>query len=595
MKTLIQLYEGILQSVGLVPDSQGFISTIFPGGEVSKPFLVNSKRLVLPYPEQLQQPDWSNRVGFHPLLQSVPGGETPVMEKFRERMNTYADFILGNLLLNIAQLAQQDELHKDLTPEQAQYLGPFSEVDAKFVKLLWTITTTKRLLKKNCEFVRFSVIKGRVWEGQKRSRVATLHFPLYEQLPKEDKGTELPMGVKLRIADVKMLRRMYEYLFPGIREAGHYEIGSDSKVAPSIESLMALYAKFSDSINSTVSILEPVIKTSTALMIVNDWRDDLANAAKYLPEIRKIPSLEGNVPSERVATAGAPVRITETPTTAAVRVVVGQDTAPTITHDMIPQQQPAQQPMQQQVQPTQSETHHVQPRFKLGQRAPTIGQATHQLPAQFGHDLGSGIHHTPVAQPVAPTPRLGPMGQTQSQQQPAMQPTMMMQPQMQMQMQPQQPQALKVPETARLINGQLYIPVESNGVSALPPNAVMYEGKVYVPMAQIMGGMQPQGVPMAGNVLPGQQQGMMQGRMGMPMGQITDPSQVPGLSPEEIQMYRMNPVMFQNFLQQMQLTSNMAFNAQQVQRQGQVPRYLRTAMETAQQQNSFATRGFLSR
>ncbi len=575
MKTLTELYTSILSSAGLVVDNQGFVSTLLPGSETPKPFSVDAKRLVLPIPEQLKQTDWSNRIGFHPGLQSLTGGESRVMEKFRDRMNGYADFMFGMLLSDIAQLGVNEELHKDLTPVQAGYLGPFSDADQKFVKLVTDLVATKRVTKKNYEFIRFSVIKGRSWQGQKRARVAVMHFPLYEALPKDNKPTTI-LGHKLRIVDVKMLRAMYEFLFPGIQEPGHYEIGSDSKIAPSLEALMALYAKFIDVQNAAVSILEPVIKTSNALLIVNDWRDDLADFSKYLPEIRKIPLLEGNAPSERIAQANAPQRISDTPIERAVKTIAAPDTAPTVSAATITAAA-EQATKTQEVQQVQGNT--GAPRFKLGVSAPTVSNATHQITDAQASNL-TGLSYArpapaPVATTIQPTPPVGSILAEQNQQ--FRQPQQLQQ---QQQVQ-QQVQAMKVPETARLINGALYIPVESSGVSGIPQGAVLVDGKPYIPLqgvgvAQVQQPMQPQG------------------RFGMQQQQITDPAQIPGLTPEEINFYRGNPVMFQNFLAQMHVQGAQQNANVLAQRSQQIPRYLRTAAEQAQQQQ-FANRGFFNR
>lgn len=598
MTTLIDLYKSILGSVGMVADNEGFVSTLLPGSDQPKPFSVDSKRLVLPTPNQLQQTDWSNRIGFHPLLQNLTGGESRVMERFRDRMNGYADFMLGMLLRDIAQLALNKEQHQDLSPEQASYLGPFSDADAKFSKLMYDLVATKRILKKNCEFIRFSVVKGRQWQGQKRSRVAVMHFPLYDSLPKENKPCKIG-PFSLRIADVKMLRSMYEFLFTGIREPGHYEVGSDSKIAPSLEALMALYAKYTDVQNTAVAILEPVISTSTALFINNDWRDELAQIEKYLPEIRKIPFLEGNTPSERIAAAAAPARITETAAAPAAKTVVPTDVAPTISQSMIqqsqqsaPQEQSVQQTVQQPAAPRQ---------FKLGQKPPvTEGNPQHQISDQAAARATGLSYQRPLAQ--APSPTLPPGAYLQQQQpHPGMQPMQPMQPAMQAA--PAAPQAMKVPESARIINGQLCIPLESSGVSVAPPGALISDGKVYVPLvmpgmvapmqAAAMPGMMPGAMP---GMVPGAAPGMMPGRVGMPMmaQPITDPAQVPGLTEQEILFYRTNPVMFQNYLQQLNLNSAATMQTQMVARQQQVPRYLRTAAEQAQQQQ-FANRGFYNR
>lgn len=570
MKTLLDLYKSILASVGMVSDNQGFVSTLLPGSDTPKPFSVESKRLVLPTDEQLRQPDWSNRIGFHPLLQNLTGGESRVMEKFRDRMNGYSDYVLGMLMIDIAQLGVKKDLHKDLSPLQASYLGPFSDADEKFVKLLIDLVATKRLTKKNFEFIRFSVIKGRVWNGQKRSRVAVMHFPLYDALPKDNKPTKI-LGHNLRINDVKMLRAMYEFLFKSIKEPGAYEVGSDSKIAPSLESLMQLYSKFTEVVNTTVGTLENVINTSTALLIVDDWVSDMGDVSKYLPEIRKIPLLEGNAPSERIANAMAPQRITDTPIQSAVKsIVTPADTTPTIsaaTAQALPQTNQGNNTVQR--------SDHPAPRFKLGVKSPvvTAENATHQISDAVANQAAGLSYQRPLAGVPAPTP---PVGSILQQQQPAFQQPVMQQAQVQV-----QPQAMKVPESARLINGALYIPVESSGVSAIPQGAVMVDGKPYVPLAGVTAAA-PLGQP-----------GFQQpGRFGAPAQQITDPSQIPGLSNEEIQYYRANPVVFQNFLTQMQVTNATAANNVLQQRQNAVPRYLRTAVEQAQQ-SQFATRGFL--
>jgi hypothetical protein len=588
MKNLIDLYKSFCTSVGIVADNEGFMSTLLPGSDTPKPWIIESKRAVLPLPNQLAQPDWSGRIGFHPLLQNVAAGDSRVMEKFRDRMNGYADFELGMLLVDIANLAVKKNLHQDLSPAQAAYLGPFSDADEKFVKLLTDLLSTKRVTKKNAEFVRFSVIKGRQWQGQKRSRVAVMHLPLYELLPKDNKPTTI-LSHKLRISDVKMLRSMYEFLFTGLRELNHYEVGSDSKIAPSMESLMSAYGIFAEAVNKAVTVLEPVIGSSTALYIVDDWRNDLDNIEQLLPEIRKIPLLEGNAASERVAAVNAPAMISDQ-VKAPIRTIAAADATPTLTASAGAQIQ------HQQVQQVQQGAQQVQtndqansaPRFKLGSRGPTVNSvnSAHQI-----SDAVASQVTTQPYQPLKPTTTLAPtpeVGSLLAAQQPVQQ--VGMHPQQQFagnvlgaQAMQAVPQAMKVPESARLINGQLYIPLESNGVAAMPAGAILCEGRPYIPLNAAMGAAPAVGVGMG---VPGQQ------RFGQQA--VSDPAQIPGLTEQEILYYRANPVMFANFLQQMHMTSATAAAATMAARTNAVPRYLQTAIQTAQQQQAQAT-GFYRR
>jgi hypothetical protein len=114
MSKLLELYKKMLATVGMVVDDQGFVSTLAPGADQSNPMMVGEKRLVLPYPEQLKEPDWSNRAGFHPLLQNFAGGDSTAMDAVRTRANRHLDFIIGLTFLNLAQLAANSEVHKSL-------------------------------------------------------------------------------------------------------------------------------------------------------------------------------------------------------------------------------------------------------------------------------------------------------------------------------------------------------------------------------------------------------------------------------------------------------------------------------------------------
>lgn len=581
MKTLIELYSSAAQSIGIVSDNQGFMSTLLPGADSPKPWVIEQKRVVLPVEEQLKQHDWSGRIGFHPLLQNVASGESRVMEKFRERMNAYGDFTLGMLFHDIGKLALKEEMHKDMSPPQAMYLVPFQDADARFVKLLYDLVTTKRISKKNHEFVHFTVIKGRVWNGQKRSRVAGMHFPLYEKLPTDNKGTSL-LGFTLRQKDVRMLRAMYHMLFTYIDSQAEREFGTDSKIGPSFESLMTVYGKFAEEINKAVSILEPVIDSSTALLIVNDWRDDITHVDQLMQQIRHIPMLEGNAPSERVMQADAPARIGDGNMPAAitpVQIMATTHSAPVITAAMAQTSQ-----LQQGTQEVQQQPQNVTPRFKLGSSSPTITDhnPNHQLPNTVGNVQPTVIGYARPAPSaiIPPTPPVGAMlAQSQQQHQPQQQTLGLGQAQfagnvLQGQTNTlQTPQVMKLPDTVRMVNGVMYIPLEANGVSAMPAGAIIIDNRPYVPFQQ-MGAAPAVGTGFAPAV----------NRFGQPQQQVTDPGQVPGLTAEEVNFYRSNPVMWQNMLSQLQVAGASQAAAVAAARQTQVPRYLQNAVQTAQQQ-----------
>ena len=61
---ILDLYKSILATAGLVTTSDGFIKMEI--GDKTKPATVKGKSLVLPTPEHLKNPDWTNREQFHP-------------------------------------------------------------------------------------------------------------------------------------------------------------------------------------------------------------------------------------------------------------------------------------------------------------------------------------------------------------------------------------------------------------------------------------------------------------------------------------------------------------------------------------------------
>lgn len=578
MKTLIEQYTSLLGSVGLVVDAEGFISSRLPGSETSKPWMIDNRRSVLPIKDQLNVTDWSTRIGFHPFLQKIEEGESRSVDKFRDRMNVYADFMHGAFLLNLAKLATEKEKHLSLTPAQAIYLGPFSDADDKFLKFVLKMVTTARPNKKGFEFLRFSLVKGRIYDGKKRSRVAVLHFPLYEALPVDGSGTTI-LDHKLRGKDVKMLRSIYEFMFPGIGEKETWEVGSDSLIAASMESLMQLYAKFVNIHNNAVATLGTAIEANEELPIVNDWQEGMSNLSLYHQQIQSIPWLEG-VKTSATPTTNAPAMIGATvPVQAPMQQQQIHQPAP-----VVQLSQPMQAPNTFQLNP-QVASNQPKPRFTLGvapvvteSSAPQITpQQVHQFhqPQQQVHQIGS-VYVDPAAEQA----RLYQQQQLQLQQQ-----------QLQLQQQQllqQQQQAMKVPESARLVNGQLYIPVEGNGVSQVPVGALSIEGKLYMPLTP--SGGQPQ--------FQQQQQPMNQfGMVQQQPNQISHPSQLPNLSPQEVAYFTANPVMFQNYLAQMQQSTLNQFQQQQQVRQQAVPRYLRNALAEAQQlqQQQQFNGGFLSR
>lgn len=573
MNKVVELYKSMLSSVGMVVDSQGFVSSHTPGADKSNPLMIGEKRLVLPYKEQLDLPDWSKRIGFHPLLQNFSAGESVVMDALRTRANRHYDFLTGMLFLNLAHLAASKEAHKSLTPEQAKYMHPYSEADKKFVALLEGIVAAKPGVKKGFEFIRFNVVMGREWQGQKRNRVAVATFPLYDELPKENKPCVLA-GQKLSIKQTTMLRSMYEFIFEHINEKGYYEFGSDSKLGPSIESLYGLLDIIIANHNKHVSVLEGAIQGTELLYIPNEWSDQLKNVASMVSEIRAIPPLEGNAGRTRTgASALAPTLITDKPTVT--------ETGTPVATPALMQAAQQQQTTQQQMQPQQPNNPF---RLRLGDstQADTVVDPRTQLP-DTSVNAQQGVVNLAGFQPSAP------VGQTlmaQRQQQQVQQTGYIAPQQMQPVQQPAQGVVSKIPESAILLDGKMYIPLEVKGTAPTPIGAITHDGKLYIPFGAVVPATA--GMPGQQQMIPQQQFGNQ--AMGFGIQGVTDPAQLPGLSQQEIDFYRSNPALFQAYLAQRVNNPAQAVPSHYQNRMNTIPKYLQdlaAAEQEATRRNRF--------
>lgn len=563
---ILALYGKMLATVGMVVDSEGFVSTLTPGADTSKPMFIGERRLVLPYKTQLDQPDWTNRAGFHPLLQNFASGDSVVIDAVRKRGNAFWDFVIGTTVLSLAKLALKQDEHKNLSPEQAKYLRPFSHATDKFVKLLTNIVTAKPAVKKGFEFIRFNVVAGRQWEGKKRSRVAVALFPLYDALPKDGKNCTVA-GQNLSIKETKMLVDMFEFLFPHIKEKGFYEVGSDSNFGPSVESLYGLYDILARQQNAHISMLEGAVPGTEYLYIVNDWSDTLKAIPTYAKEIRAIPALEGNDARNRT-----PVAETK-PKEAAAQI----STAPMVTVEkssgvpIITNTQAMNQAIQHQQQQQQERAERPFIQIGISPEEATGFDPRTSLPDNTQVNVARGGGNTGVnVYGFQPTAAPGSLLQEQNEQRVAQQQAVNPFYRAPQQQQQNGPVVSKIPDTAVLINNALYIPLEVEGVGAPPVGSVMYNNRLYVPLN---GGGQQQ---MNGF---GQQQSGFMNR-----GNITDPAQVQGLSEAEIIMYRQNPAMFQQFMAQRSQAGFSQYQQQAQQRTSGTPPYLQRLAEEQQRQ-----------
>jgi hypothetical protein len=294
---LLDLYKSMLSTADCTVTSDWLVSSKLMGQVL--PVMVKGKRLALPAPEILAKQDKNDIIIFHPLMEQVVRGESEVLEKYRKllmvRFNSVASTLISDLLL----LSGDIDKHKDLSPDQAEFLTKVKGVDDKLIKLWARVLAAMPHDQTSRRIVTLFLKKTGSVAGKRHKRVGVVSFPLYEELKKPEikKEDHEIYGIKCRVKDKEILIAALEYLFPNIEEVGSYNRGSDSDVAVNLDALMqpalGLIQAMND-VSETFGDLFGKDSDDADLYIDCQWQEAFVNLGVMWNEIRKVPMQAGN-------------------------------------------------------------------------------------------------------------------------------------------------------------------------------------------------------------------------------------------------------------------------------------------------------------
>lgn len=297
---LLDIYKAILKTANLECNEEGLVSFKLAGE--SKPALIKDKRLVLPTAAHLANPLKQDIVIFHPLSENVVRGESDVVSMFRSTLNLRFNFTIGLLAYELLSLATSPANHNKLNPDQSILLSKLKNADEKtldvFQKLLKEMPASQT---QKC-FVNLFLKRGGSVGGKKYSRAGIVSFPLYEELMKAEPSV---YGIKLRAKDKETFIALLEYLFPSIGVEGSYSRGSNSTVAPFLDSLMKSVLGLASPLNDTVELFSNVIDNYNDLIFEGSWVESFENIDTLLAASRSVPMQHGNEGSGTAAAAVA--------------------------------------------------------------------------------------------------------------------------------------------------------------------------------------------------------------------------------------------------------------------------------------------------
>jgi hypothetical protein len=290
---LIELYKWLMQTANLVVTSDNLVSGKLMNQTM--PVLIKGKRLALPSPEHLANPDKSQIVLFHPLAESITRGESEVLEKFRSLLMVRFNLVAAELMLQLISIAISTDLHAQLAPDQSEFLSKVKNADDKtydlFKKVLAAMPSDQTARRIITIFLKKTGSVG----GKRHKRVGVVTFPLYQELKKD--GNDI-YGIKCRVKDKETLIALMEFMFPQIDVEGSYHRGSDSDVAPNLDALMqaslAVIAPLNDLTSTFENQLGDETNPATDLVINCEWERTFDNLGVMLSEIRKVPMQAGN-------------------------------------------------------------------------------------------------------------------------------------------------------------------------------------------------------------------------------------------------------------------------------------------------------------
>jgi hypothetical protein len=287
---LIEIYKSILNVGGMKADESGLVSVSL--NRDSAPVLIEGKRLALPTPNNLSDAAVSNKIIFHPLRESILRGESEVAKRLRKTINIRLNYTFGAIAQNLLNIAASVENHRLLSPpDQTEILNILTEADETTVNNFVKVMIAAVNEDPERAFVNIYMKKGGLVGTHKFSRAGIATFPMYEELKK---GSEVIFGVKLRKKDINSYISLCEYMLPNLQVLGTFNVGSDSQLAPIMESLMKTVMGIASRFNDILELYSKFIDASDDLRFDDKWTDAFINLDELAPEIRQIPMQLGN-------------------------------------------------------------------------------------------------------------------------------------------------------------------------------------------------------------------------------------------------------------------------------------------------------------
>jgi len=301
---LNEFYKKSLETLSLDVDENGYV-TVKSGDEILR-VTVGKKFLVMATSEHVSTMD-DNKVLFNPLQEDSIKGINPSMVKYKSLIERQLSIAFNTAALLLAKLAADVKLQKDASLELNKFVSELNKLRRPNMKEIVTEDTIKLFNKifeasytksSNAGMVAIASARGKVIDGEKFNKVASLHLPLYEDLLENPKFA-YDIEIK-RPADSGALKTIIEYVVgmddDNKIDYAKFTVGSNSLESPTFISVYKLYYKLATRLNKVLKQLSFIDKPlCKAVMLKTTLElDDLAHIEEFKSQLRLIPKINDN-------------------------------------------------------------------------------------------------------------------------------------------------------------------------------------------------------------------------------------------------------------------------------------------------------------
>lgn len=293
MKKVVENYLKLLPFLGLTADETGKIS--IGGGElgITKPFTVDNKEVYIPTQEFLKSID-KNKVGFHPLAESVIMKPSLMLKEIQDAMNHRLNVIAIIFIESIIQasIAQKKNTLKSKDPNLMSILVGNEECTADTLAFFKSIRDTLIESGDGYKFIRVYFKNGGEIRDEKYSRICSITSPILEQL--ERPGVKEVAGVTpKRKKDIQVLTHVLKTAFPGL-DTKSYTRGSNDQYVPYMDALLQSLRVLSADINAVARDLKEAEPCASVLEYITTIASDLDEFEDYDILRNQVPPLPYN-------------------------------------------------------------------------------------------------------------------------------------------------------------------------------------------------------------------------------------------------------------------------------------------------------------